>query len=149
MDSEKIGDITEPKPEDANIGVIAAKAIDIGFKKQFAQDNKPYDPTRPYEIHGPAGTIGVVRGHMNSQRLAGKAVAVALQGLNVDQRTYEMTYMSIMLQFVTQSPGYLPAYANGNIDTFLENIFEFDDLLHYYQEWENWRNSFRVSKPAN
>ena len=86
---------------------------------------------------------------MNSQRLAGKAVAVALQGLSVDQRTYEMTYMSIMLQFVTQSPGYLPPYANGNIDKFLENIFEYEDLVYYFQEWENWRNSFRVSRPAD
>jgi hypothetical protein len=84
---------------------------------------------------------------MNLQRMAGKAVAVALQGLQVDNRTYEMTWMGIMLQFVTNSPGYLPGYCNGNIDKFLENIYEFEDLTYYFQEWESWRNSFRVSGP--
>ena len=116
-------------------------------KKAVAKDTKSYDPTKCFEIEGSAGTIGVVRGHLNLQRLAGKSVAVAVQGVTVDQRTYEMTWMSVMLQFVTQSPGYLPSYCNGNIDKFLENIYEFDDLLHYYNAWESWRNSFRVSGP--
>lgn len=146
MDSEKSSLVQNGEE---NISNIAAKALEIGTKKTFSLDTKPYDPTRPYEIDGAAGRIGVIRGHMNTQRLAGKAVAVALQGLNVDQRTYEMTYMSIMLQFVTQAPGYLPAYANGNVDKFLENIFEFEDLSYYYNEWETWRNSFRLAKPTD
>jgi hypothetical protein len=84
---------------------------------------------------------------MNSEMDCLYPVAVALQGLQVDNRTYEMTWMSIMLQFVTNSPGYLPGYCNGNIDKFLENIYEYEDLLYYFQEWESWRNSFRVSGP--
>ena len=135
-----------PTIDSETIGSVVAKALEVPAVKTFGKDNRPFDPTRPFEMPGAAGTIGVVRGHMNLQRLAGKAVAVALQGLSVDQRTYEMTWMSIMLQFVTQSPGYLPANCNGNIDKFIENIYEFDDLLHYYSEWENWRNSFRVSR---
>lgn len=118
-------------------------------KTKFSADTKQYDPTRPYEIDGPAGKIGVVRGHMNLQRLAGKAVATSLSGLSVDQRTYEMTWMSVMLQFVTQSPGYLPPHCNGNIDTFIEGIYEFDDLAHYYKEWESWRNSFRTARAVS
>lgn len=139
--SETIKDIT-----DLSEGDTITSASEQAKKPKFQSDTKSYDPTRPYEIDGPAGRIGVIRGHMNTQRLAGKAVATAVQGLNVDQRTYEMTYMSIMLQFVTQSPGYLPEYCNGNIDNFLENLYEFEDLLHYYREWENWRNSFRASR---
>lgn len=142
--SEKLSDLTKNIPEDT-----LESAVDQAKKPKFQNDTKVYDPTKAYEIDGPAGRIGVIRGHMNTQRLAGKAVATALQGLNVDQRTYEMTYMGIMLQFVTQSPGYLPEYCNGNIDQFLENLYEFEDLLHYYKEWENWRNSFRVSKPQS
>jgi len=136
-----------PAPE-LTIAQIAAKAIEP-IKSSYATDTKTYDPNKPHEIDGPAGKIGVVRGHMNLQRMAGKAVAVALQGLSVDNRTYEMTYMSLMIQFVTQSPGYLPAYANGNIDKFLENIYEFEDLAYYFNEWESWRNSFRVSRPVS
>lgn len=122
------------------------KIVDIEKEKpiiSFASDKKPYDPTKPHEIDGPAGKILVVRGNLNTQRMVGKAVAAALNGATVDTRTYETTWMSIMLQFITQSPGSLPAYAAGSIDKFLENIYEFDDLLHYYREWENWRNSFR------
>jgi hypothetical protein len=137
----------EEAPE-LTIAQIAAKAVEP-IKPSYATDTKTYDPNKPHEIDGPAGKIGVVRGHMNMQRMAGKAVAVALQGLSVDNRTYEMTYMSLMIQFVTQSPGYLPAYANGNIDKFLENIYEFEDLSHYFNEWESWRNSFRVSRPVS
>jgi hypothetical protein len=138
-----------PTPDPvATIAQIAAKATEPA-RPLFGVDTKTYDPNKPHEINGSAGTIGVVRGHMNLQRLAGKAVAVALQGLTVDNRTYEMTYMSIMLQFVTQSPGYLPSYANGNIDKFIENIYEFEDLAYYFNEWESWRNSFRVSGPSN
>lgn len=137
----------ETKPIDT-ISVMIAKALEVP-KSVFGKDVRPYDPTKCHEIEGSAGTIGVMRGHLNLQRLAGKAVAVALQGsTNVDQKTYEMTYMSIMLQMVTQSPGYLPSYCNGNIDKFLENIYEFEDLLYYYREWENWRGSFRLSGPA-
>lgn len=77
------------------------------------------------------------------QRLAGRAVAAALQGLSVDQRTYEMHWISVMLSYVTQSPGYLPAACDGKIDNFIDSIYEFEDLQHYYREWENWRNSFR------
>lgn len=113
---------------------------------KFSSDTKEYSPAKAHEIDGPAGKIGVIRGHMNTQRLAGKAVATALTGIQVDQRTYEMTWMSIMLQFVTQAPGYLPAYCNGNIDKFIENIYEMEDLVYYYREWENWRNSFRASR---
>ena len=145
--ADNIAAITENNPEKTSITAIIEEAKTVQKPKFFA-DNKSYDPTKPYEIDGPAGKIGVVRGHMNTQRLAGKAVATALQGLNVDQRTYEMTWMSVMLQFVTQAPGYLPAYCNGNIDQFIENIYEFDDLLYYYREWENWRNSFRASRAA-
>jgi hypothetical protein len=118
-------------------------------KPKFQPDAKAYDPTKPYEIDGPVGKIGVVRGHMNLQRLAGKAVATSLSGLSVDQRTYEMTWMAVMLQFVTQSPGYLPPQCNGNIDSFIESIYEFDDLLYYYKEWENWRNSFRAARTVS
>ena len=32
---------------------------------------------------------------------------------------------------------------------FLENIFEFEDLSYYYNEWETWRNSFRLAKPTD
>lgn len=140
---EKIADAVKTGPEET-----LSAAVEQAKKPKFQSDTKTYDPTKPFEIEGAAGKIGVIRGHMNTQRLAGKAVATALQGLNVDQRTYEMTYMGIMLQFVTQSPGYLPEYCNGNIDQFLENIYEFEDLMHYYREWENWRNSFRASKPG-
>lgn len=129
--------------------VIASSSDTVVPKTKFASDTKPYDPTRPFEIEGPAGKIGVIRGNMNTQRQAGRAVATALQGLTVDQRTYEMTWMGIMLNFVTQAPGYLPAYCNGSIDKFLENLFEFEDLSHYYKEWENWRNSFRVLQPQS
>jgi hypothetical protein len=151
MDSEKTEKKTKaagppPEHDDGGISAMVAKALEVP-KKAAATDTKQYDPTKPYEITGSAGTIGVVRGHMNLQRMAGKAVAVALQGLQVDNRTYEMTWMSIMLQFVTNSPGYLPGYCNGNIDKFLENIYEFEDLTYYFQEWESWRNSFRVSGP--
>jgi len=132
--------------EFSTISDAAEKAMEPP-KKPAPKDTKVYDPAKCFEIEGPAGTIGVVRGHLNLQRLAGKSVAVAVQGVTVDQRTYEMTWMSVMLQFVTQSPGYLPAYCNGNIDKFLENIYEFDDLTHYYSAWESWRNSFRVSGP--
>ena len=144
---DNISSITQTHPDKSSIS-SAVEQSKIVQKPKFFADNKAYDPTKPYEIDGPAGKIGVVRGHMNTQRLAGKAVATALQGLNVDQRTYEMTWMSVMLQFVTQAPGYLPAYCNGNIDQFIENIYEFDDLLYYYREWENWRNSFRASRAA-
>jgi hypothetical protein len=142
MDSEKT------LVEDNGIEAAVAKALETP-RKSFVTDTKTYDPSRPYEINGPAGTIGVVRGHVNLQRLSGKAVSVSLSGMQVDNRTYEMTWMSTMLQFVTQSPGYLPGYCNGNIDKFLENLYEFEDLAHYYQEWESWRNSFRVSGPKN
>lgn len=127
----------------------AVEAAKITPRIRPAGDAKTYDPTRPFEIDGPAGKVGVVRGHMNLQRLAGRAVATSLQGLSVDQRTYEMTWMSVMLQFVTQSPGYLPAYCDGNIDTFIENIYEFEDLAYYYREWENWRNSFRTARTVS
>ncbi|NBV82501.1 hypothetical protein EBR57_00025 [bacterium] len=149
MDSEqkeKKVKIAATPEDDGGITAVIAKTLEVP-KKVPAGDTKPYDPAKPYEITGSAGTIGVVRGHMNLQRMAGKAVAVALQGLQVDNRTYEMTWMSIMLQFVTNSPGYLPGYCNGNIDKFLENIYEYEDLLYYFQEWESWRNSFRVSGP--
>lgn len=142
--AEKIKQLTEEQPEDS-ISEVTEQAR-ISGRPKYNSDTKKYDPTKPFEIDGSAGRIGVVRGHMNTQRLAGKAVATALQGLNVDQRTYDMTWMSVMLQFVTQAPGYLPEYCNGNIDLFIENIFEFEDLLHYYREWENWRNSFRASR---
>lgn len=132
--------------EKESITAVIAKASEIP-KISYAKDSVTYDPSKCHEIDGPCGTIGVVRGHLNLQRTAGKAVALALQGSTVDQRTYEMTWMSIMLQMVTQSPGYLPAYCNGNVDKFLENIYEFDDLTHYYREWESWRGSFRVSRP--
>lgn len=149
MDSEqkeKKTTVAAAPEDDGGISAAIAKSLEVP-KKVPASDTKLYDPAKPYEIAGPAGTIGVVRGHMNLQRMAGKAVAVALQGLQVDNRTYEMTWMSIMLQFVTNSPGYLPGYCNGNIDKFLENIYEYEDLLYYFQEWESWRNSFRVSGP--
>lgn len=132
--------------EDTSASLSEAIALSAKNMPKFTSDTKDYNPVKAYEIDGPAGKIGVIRGHMNTQRLAGKAVATALTGLSVDQRTYDMTWMSIMLQFVTQSPGYLPAYCNGNIDKFIENIFEFEDLLYYYREWENWRNSFRASR---
>lgn len=142
MDSEKT------LVEDNGIEAAAAKALETP-RKSFVTDTKTYDPSRPYEINGPAGTIGVVRGHVNLQRIAGRGVAVSLSGMQVDNRTYEITWMSSMLREVTQSPGYLPGYCNGNIDKFLENLYEFEDLAHYYQEWESWRNSFRVSGPKN
>lgn len=142
-DSENIAEVNTA--ESIQDLVDQAKAVN---RPKFSQDTKAYDPNKPLEIDGPAGRIGVVRGHMNLQRLAGKAVATSLQGLNVDNRTYEMTWMSVMLQFVTQAPGYLPSYCNGNIDTFIENIYEFEDLAFYYREWENWRNSFRASRAA-
>jgi len=135
---------TEPTPTENENSLD--KIVDIEKEKpiiSFASDKKAYDPTKPHEIDGPAGKILVVRGNLNTQRMVGKAVAAALNGATVDTRTYETTWMSIMLQFITQSPGSLPAYAAGSIDKFLENIYEFDDLLHYYREWENWRNSFR------
>ena len=149
MDSEqkdKKTKVAAGSESDGGISAAIATALEIP-KKTPASDTKLYDPAKPHEIIGSAGTIGVVRGHMNLQRMAGKAVAVALQGLQVDNRTYEMTWMGIMLQFVTNSPGYLPGYCNGNIDKFLENIYEYEDLLYYFQEWESWRNSFRVSGP--
>lgn len=118
-------------------------------KPKFQTDNKQYDPTKPYEIDGPVGKIGVVRGHINLQRLAGKAVATSLQGLSVDQRTYDTTWMGVMLQFVTQPPGFLPPHCNGNIDLFIESLYEFEDLLHYYKEWETWRNSFRAARTVS
>ena len=142
-DNENISDTNST--ESIQELVDLAKATN---RPKFTQDTQAYDPNKPLEIDGPAGRIGVVRGHMNLQRLAGKAVATSLQGLNVDNRTYEMTWMSVMLQFVTQAPGYLPLYCNGNIDTFIENIYEFEDLQYYYREWENWRNSFRASRAA-
>lgn len=118
-------------------------------KPKYSNDVKTYDPTKPYEIDGPAGRIGVTRGHMNMQRLAGRAVAAALQGLSVDQKTYEMHWMSVMLSYVTQAPGYLPASCDGQIDKFIDSIYEFEDLQYYYQEWEKWRNSFRSSSTRN
>lgn len=93
---EKIADAVKTGPEET-----LSAAVEQAKKPKFQSDTKTYDPTKPFEIEGAAGKIGVIRGHMNTQRLAGKAVATALQGLNVDQRTYEMTYMGIMLQFVT------------------------------------------------
>lgn len=113
-------------------------------KPKYQTDAKPYDPSKPYEIDGPVGRIGVTRGHMNMQRMAGRAVAAALQGLSVDQRTYEMHWMSVMLSYVTQEPGYLPPNCNGKIDEFVDSLYEFEDLQYYYQEWEKWRNSFRT-----
>lgn len=133
-----------PSKDDSLSAAISASAAAVAPKTKFASDTKTYDPSKPYEIDGPAGKIGVIRGHINTQRLAGRAVATALQGLQVDQRTYEMTWMGVMLQFVTQAPGFLPPYCNGSIDLFLENLFEFEDLAFYYREWEGWRNSFRV-----
>lgn len=145
----KISQSGESDPDVDSISAIVENSSKRIVKPKYATDTKDYDPTKPYEIDGPAGKIGVVRGHINLQRLAGRAVAFALQGITVDQRTYEMTWMSIMLQFVTQSPGYLPEHCEGNIDQFIESLYEFDDLSHYYREWENWRNSFRVARPAS
>lgn len=143
-DTMSAAETRRKKEEDSLESVIASSNAATQPKAKFASDTKTYDPAKPYEIDGPAGKIGVIRGHINTQRLAGRAVATALQGLSVDQRTYEMTWMGVMLQFVTQAPGFLPPYCNGSIDAFLENLFEFEDLSFYYREWENWRNSFRV-----
>lgn len=132
---------TRNKEESLEAAIEKSEETD---KSKFTTDNKTYDPTKPYEIDGAAGRIGVTRGHLNMQRLAGRAVAAALQGLSVDQRTYEMHWISVMLSYVTQSPGYLPAECDGKIDNFIDSLYEFEDLQHYYREWETWRNSFRT-----
>jgi hypothetical protein len=129
-------------PDPESLEAIAEKAAEP-VVEAYPKDKKTYDPTKPHEIDGVAGKIFVTRGNLNTQRMVGKAVASALGGMTVDNRTYETTWMSIMLQFLTQTPGSLPSYCNGSIDKFIENIYEFDDLLHYYKAWEDWRNSFR------
>lgn len=139
----------QTEPEQDTFAAMTSPEKLVPPKPKFQTDIKQYDPTKPYEIDGPVGKIGVVRGHINLQRLAGKAVASSLQGLSVDQRTYDTTWMGVMLQFVTQSPGYLPPQCDGNIDKFIESLYEFEDLLHYYREWESWRNSFRTARSVS